>query len=1285
MSKKSLKDIVKDKLLSSLSNSNSPYSDLKIKEMLLRLEEPRYINKLNRYKKFITEGDLTVSNIEQNLLGDIDNKQSTLLFSEEDADNAKAFYEALKDKYSKKQIAALMALSHQETAKGRNEYVKGKVWDPNKIQEGTKGGVVNRGLYSFEEGVGDFSNMESKKKPTSYWYQDWIKDKDYDNPYLAQTDFYVNEYLNRVNAKKKSKAVFDNPNSTVEQIAEALHKAQSSTSNQHETVKKKAKFLLDKLPDETEANLLKNGWNIPVKELYKNGGEMSIHIKPENRGKFTETKRRTGKTTEELAHSKNPLTRKRAVFAMNAKKWKHANGGELLGLDYYTNKLAMEGILDSPMVTRQTDTPALKADAPNPKMTLKEQPINSSDGSYGSFNIDPSQTVSNVSTLFSGPNIVSQGMNQQAGVDEGDNYDPNYIDVSKVKKDFNTGQTLTSNVGAGSSIGATIGSIIPGAGTLAGAAIGAVGGAIVGGIKSIFGNKKAKRQERRAKEKARGLNTMTTMESYMGKAYGFADGGNLSNVMGRKYFADGGLTTFNNGGSHEESPIGGIPQGTDDNGNVNLVEEGETRFQDYIFSDRLTLDEDMVKELNLPSKLIDKTFAEASEILAKDIEEHPNDPISKRGFEEMMVRLQAANNMKKDIEDSNTFAEGGELNIEGNETKTLSNEEVEKQVESTSTKDLIKGGKATEEIKKEAPGLFNPLEISIGVKVEMEHSVNPTFAREIALDHLTEDPQYYTKLYNAGLVDEELSEEELQYIAQNSQSEQPSPEEQLINQPTEENVLNEPKEALNQEIPMESQQFAGGGPLKEGYARNNPFGTALYRKGWAHPFRRQPVATTQEAVPLDSTWRYDMPNILGESYILDDANVVAPRVNKTSEHSTNSGPLKEGYVRDSHTPIYGIKSTKSPLLRDALYKRYPYSLRGLKPKDPTVMDPDVVNQVSETPYSMWFRERFTPRDLYDLELGVTPNVYERNLYDDLGIVNPNRTAETIISNNEDPYAESETATSPNTKSAVKQAYKGISRKAGFNPNQLKTDIESNIIANENEASFDPQFASYELTPEELAILSPEDYQAYKKHERAMKLQGLGSLLQYAPVLGNLIGAASVGRAERVDPTYITPEQLNDYLQYNPIDPNTYTNPILGQAANTRRVMADLSGGSRASMLAGNLGINAQTQKAISDAALQAEAINEQRRVQAAEFNRGTNQFNASERARAKQYNASAKTMTDDINARNRAARRTAIRGYLSGALQGLGSIGREQANRNIIKTMGLDYYLDALARVKYKG
>ena len=49
--------------------------------------------------------------------------------------------------------------------------------------------------------------------------------------------------------------------------------------------------------------------------------EKGIHINPENKGKFTATKKRTGKSTEELTHSKNPLTRKRAIFAQNVKKW----------------------------------------------------------------------------------------------------------------------------------------------------------------------------------------------------------------------------------------------------------------------------------------------------------------------------------------------------------------------------------------------------------------------------------------------------------------------------------------------------------------------------------------------------------------------------------------------------------------------------------------------------------------------------------------------------------------------------------------------------------------------------------------------------------------------------------------------------------------------------------------------------------------------------------------------------------------------------------------------------
>ena len=57
-----------------------------------------------------------------------------------------------------------------------------------------------------------------------------------------------------------------------------------------------------------------------------------IKIKPENKGKFTATKKATGKSTEELTHSKNKKTKMRAVFARNARRWAKKKFGGILGL-----------------------------------------------------------------------------------------------------------------------------------------------------------------------------------------------------------------------------------------------------------------------------------------------------------------------------------------------------------------------------------------------------------------------------------------------------------------------------------------------------------------------------------------------------------------------------------------------------------------------------------------------------------------------------------------------------------------------------------------------------------------------------------------------------------------------------------------------------------------------------------------------------------------------------------------------------------------------------------------
>lgn len=188
----------------------------------------------------------------------------------------------------------------------------------------------------------------------------------------------------------------------------------------------------------------------------KGGG---IHIKPENKGKFTETKRRTGKTTEELTHSSNPLTRKRTIFAQNAKKWHHAFGGDLM-----------------------------------------------------------------------------------------------------------------------------------------------------------------------------------------------THGADFSN----------GMVFIGNGGSHEENPFEGVPMGVDPEGVPNLVEEGETIFNDYVFS----------KRLNVPKAIREKyklrgtkkmSFAEASKQLAKESEERPNDPISERGMQALMADLASAQESVKGEQQARQFAHGGRL------------------------------------------------------------------------------------------------------------------------------------------------------------------------------------------------------------------------------------------------------------------------------------------------------------------------------------------------------------------------------------------------------------------------------------------------------------------------------------------------------------------------------------------------------------------------------------------------------------------------------------------------
>lgn len=65
-----------------------------------------------------------------------------------------------------------------------------------------------------------------------------------------------------------------------------------------------------------------------IREKYNEFANGGIHIKPENRGKFTALKERTGHSATWFKEHGTPAQKKMATFALNARKW-HSDGGSL--------------------------------------------------------------------------------------------------------------------------------------------------------------------------------------------------------------------------------------------------------------------------------------------------------------------------------------------------------------------------------------------------------------------------------------------------------------------------------------------------------------------------------------------------------------------------------------------------------------------------------------------------------------------------------------------------------------------------------------------------------------------------------------------------------------------------------------------------------------------------------------------------------------------------------------------------------------------------------------------
>lgn len=126
----------------------------------------------------------------------------------------------------------------------------------------------------------------------------------------------------------------------------------------------------------------------------------------------------------------------------------------------------------------------------------------------------------------------------------------------------------------------------------------------------------------------------------------FDIGGTLQ-TKGANY---GNMTHINAGGTHEESPYDGVQIGTDQQGTPNLVEENEVIYNDYVYSNRLTVPDfkkqyKNKKEAPYEAQVLwnysGRTFADAAKKIEKSTgsDERSEDPIAQRGMESMLEVL----------------------------------------------------------------------------------------------------------------------------------------------------------------------------------------------------------------------------------------------------------------------------------------------------------------------------------------------------------------------------------------------------------------------------------------------------------------------------------------------------------------------------------------------------------------------------------------------------------------------------------------------------------------------
>lgn len=244
----------------------------------------------------------------------------------------------------------------------------------------------------------------------------------------------------------------------------------------------------------------------------------------------------------------------------------------------------------------------------------------------------------------------------------------------------------------------TVGSIAEGIPVFGGLIGGALKG--IGGIFSMGAKRRKELKEfadRSAIKQQEAINEATNFNNSVGnKIYPDSLGTNIYSTGGiiNTVNPNDDLIKINTGGTHEENPIGGVPVGSDENGTMNTVEQGETIMKDFVYSNRLYLPEDinLKSEYGLPNSLKGKSFAKASEIINNKFKDREDKTSleTKKIFLDRLANLQEQ--LKQEEQQANN-ANTGDLRDDNQEAiESIQNNEIMSQNENIGPQNQFEEG-----------------------------------------------------------------------------------------------------------------------------------------------------------------------------------------------------------------------------------------------------------------------------------------------------------------------------------------------------------------------------------------------------------------------------------------------------------------------------------------------------------------------------------------------------------------------------------------------------------------